>query len=87
MLLIFFPACLDLNTTQPKDNPLPHDVPGRLWENVGAYSFSLNNKHCLCNLDYRTKHLVIKQMEGFIAHNLIKYVYELLHEIGILSFF
>ena len=32
----------------------------------------LNNKHYLCIVEYHNKHLVVKQLEGFIADNLIK---------------
>ena len=44
------------------------------WEMMGIYwSWPLlNNKHYLCIVDYHINVPIMKQVEGFIADNLIK---------------
>ena len=63
---------LDFQTTQPMDKGMSHEIPGRLWESVGAYIFTTNNKHYLCILNYHSQFPVIKQVERFSSYNLIK---------------
>ena len=43
-------------------------IPGRLWESVGAYIFTINKTA----LSLYCKFPVVKQVEGFNADNLIK---------------
>ena len=49
-----------------------HEIPGGLWEAVGTDIFTIDNKHYLCTVDYHGKFPVIRQVEGFMADNLIK---------------
>ena len=41
------------------------------WDVIGADVFHLNNKNYLCIVDYHSKFLVIKRMEGLSAESLI----------------
>ena len=63
---------LDFQETQLKDKTLSHEIPGRLWEFVGADIFSINNKNCICIGDYHSKCPVIKQLECLSTNNLMK---------------
>ena len=63
---------LEFQATQLKDNPIPHDIPGKMWETVGADIFMLNNKTYLCIVDYHSKFLVWKLMNGSHADSLRK---------------
>ena len=65
---------LYFQVTQPKDKVMSHEIPGRLWKSIETGMFSFNNKHYLCVVDYHSKFLVIKQVEGFNTDNLIKHV-------------
>ena len=65
-------TCLDFHATRPKNKTVSHEIPRRLWESVRAGSFSINNKEYLCTVDYHSKFLVIKQLQGFSADNLTK---------------
>ena len=66
------PTWLDFQATWPKNETMPHEMLGELWESVGAHIFTSNNKHYLCFVDYHSKFPVIKQVEGFSADNIIK---------------
>ena len=46
------PTCPDHLATEPKDKVMSHEIPGRLWECVGADIFTINNDHYLCFVDY-----------------------------------
>ena len=59
-----FPICLDFQVTQPKDNAISHEIPGRLWKPVRADIFSIISKHYLCIVDYHSKLPVIMQVKG-----------------------
>ena len=48
------------------------EIPGRVWESVGADIFTINNNHYLCIVDYHHKFWVMEQVGGFSADNLIK---------------
>ena len=56
---------------QPKEKIIHHDIPLRPWEVLGVDILQLNNKKYLCIVDYHSKFLVIKRMEGLSADNLI----------------
>ena len=62
-----YPTCLAFKATQPKDKT----IPGRPWESMGVDIFTINNKHYLYIVDRHSELLVIIQVDGFIADNLI----------------
>ena len=51
---------------------MSHEIPGRLWESVGADIFTIDNKCYLHIVDYHSKFPIIEQVEGFGTENLIK---------------
>ena len=57
--------------TQPKDKNIHHDSPVRQWNIIGADMFTLNNKHYLCIVDYKSKFPIIKKTEDLSADSLI----------------
>ena len=69
----------------PKEKIIHHDIPLRPWEVLGAHIFQINNKNYLCIVDYHSKFLVIKRMEGLSAENLITTVKIIFAEYGILQ--
>ena len=69
--------------TQPKEKTIHHDIPLRPWEVLGVDVFQLNNKNYLCVVDYHSKVLVIKKMEGLSAESLIATVKLIFAEYGI----
>ena len=69
--------------TQPKEKIKQHDILLRLWEVLDADIFQFNNRNYLCVVDYHTKFLVIKRMEGLSAENLIPTVKIISAEYGI----
>ena len=73
-VLLKFPLSLEFQPTQPKNKTLSPEIPGRLMDSVGADIFSINIKHYLGIVYYHGTFLVIKQIEDFIADNLIKHV-------------
>ena len=75
--------CLEFQQTQPKEKTINHNIPLRPWEVIGADVFQLNSKNYLCNIDYRSKFLVIKRMEGLSAESLIAAVKIIFAEYGI----
>ena len=56
---------------QPKEKIIHYNIPLRPWEVFGADIFQLNNKKYLCIIDYHSKFLIIKRLEGLSAENLI----------------
>ena len=68
---------------QPKEKIIHHDIPLRPWEVLGVDIFQLNNKNYLCIVDYHSKFLVIKKMEGLSAENLTAAVKIIFAEYGI----
>ena len=69
----WYPICLDHQTTWPKDKVMSHKIPERLWECVRADIWTINNKHCLCAVNYHSKFPVVNQVERFSAEYLIKH--------------
>ena len=59
-------------STWPKDETVSHEIPGRLWESVGADIFTIDNKCYLHIVDYHSKFPIIEEVEGFGAENRIK---------------
>ena len=57
-------TCLKFQQMQPKEKITHHDIPLRPREVVGADVFHFKNKHCLCIVDYNSKFLVVKRLEG-----------------------
>ena len=51
---------------------LSHKIPGRPWESVGTDIFTIDNRHFLCIVDYKSKIPSHKADQGFSAENLIK---------------
>ena len=68
---------------QPKEKIIHNDIPLRPWKVLGVDIFQLNNKNYLCIVDYHSKFLVIKRMEGLLAENLIATVKIIFAEYGI----
>ena len=64
--------CLEFQTTQPKDKPIPHDIPYKPLETVGADIFMLSNKGYSSIVDYQCEFPAVKQMDGLSANSLIK---------------
>ena len=56
---------------QPKEKIIHHDILLRTWEVLGVDIFQPSNRNYLCFVDYHSKFLVIKRMEGLSAENLI----------------
>ena len=56
---------------QPKEKTINHDIPIRPWDVIGADVFQLNNKNYTCIIDYHSKSLGVKRMDGLSAENLI----------------
>ena len=75
--------CLEFQQMQPKEKIIHHDILLRPWEVLGLDIFHLNNKNYLCIVDYHSKFLVIKSMEGLSAENLIATVKLIFAEYGI----
>ena len=45
------PTCLDFQATQPKDETVSHEIPGKPWVSVGADIFMINKKHYFHTVD------------------------------------
>ena len=57
--------------TQPKEKIIHHDIPLHPWEVIGTDIFHFNNKNYLCIIDYNSKFLVVKELEGLSVESLI----------------
>ena len=55
---------------------------GRPSKSVGADIFTITKNHYLCIIDYHSKFLVVKYVEGFSADNLIKTCRLYFHNMG-----
>ena len=75
-------TCLRFQQTQPKEKTIHHDILLRPWEVLGADVFQLNNKNYLCVVDYHSKFLVIKRIEGLSEKSLIAAVKIIFAEYG-----
>ena len=53
---------------------IPHELPSKLWELVGADKFSINNITILSNKDYYRKFFVMKKSDARSLYNLIRAV-------------
>ena len=63
-------TCLDFQQTQPKENFMHHDIPGKLWKVLGADMFTLNKKLPLyCRLSQQISNC--KEAEYLSKDNLI----------------
>ena len=60
---------LEFPQVQPKEKTIHHDIPLRPWDVIGADVFQLNSKKYLCIVDYHSKLLVIKRMEGLLEES------------------
>ena len=49
---------------QRKEKTIHQDIPMRPWDVIGAYMFQLNNKNCLCIVDYHSRFPVKKEWKG-----------------------
>ena len=76
--------CLEFQQIQPKEKTIHHDIPLRPWDVLGVDIFQLNNKNYLCIVDYHSKFLVIKRMEGLSAGSLTATVQIIFAESSIL---
>ena len=74
--------CLEFQQAQPKEKIIHHDIPLRPWEVIGADVFHFNIKNYLCIVDYNSKFLVIKRLEGLSAESLIRTVKIIFAEYG-----
>ena len=59
-------------TTQLNDKIISHKIPVRPWESVRADFLINNSKHYLCPVDYHSKFLMIKWVEGINTDNPIQ---------------
>ena len=75
--------CLEFQQSQPKKKTIHHDILLRPWEVLEADVFQLNNQNYLCVVDYHSKFLVIKRMEGLLAESLIATVKIIFVQYGI----
>ena len=64
-------TCLDFQQIQPKENFIHHDIPGKPLEEIGADKFTLNNKNCLCIVDYHSEFLIVQKAEDLSTDSLI----------------
>ena len=64
------PTWFHFQAKWPRDKTMSHKLLQRPWESVGTDIFIINNKHYLCGLDYQSKFLVVKQVEGLSIDNL-----------------
>ena len=76
-------TCLEFQQTLPKEKMIHHDIPLRLWEVLGADVFQFNNKNYLCIVDYHSKFLMVKRLEGLSAESLIATIKIIFAEYGI----
>ena len=60
-----------LRQTQPRETIINHNIPGKLWEVIGADMFTLNNNNYLCIVDYCSKFPIVKRAEDMSAESLI----------------
>ena len=67
----------------PRRRPYTMTLPLRPWDVIGVDMFQLSNKNYLCIVDYHSKFLVIKKMEGLSAESLITAVKIIFVEYGI----
>ena len=51
---------------------MPHKIPGKTWETIGATVFTFNNNHFLCVVHYHSKFPKVKQVEELSAEHLIR---------------
>ena len=51
---------LEFQQTQPKEQLLPHKVPGKLWQVIGADIFHTEDKNFLCIIDSFSKYPMIR---------------------------
>ena len=65
-----FATCLDYQHTQPQEKTIPHNLPGKLWEIVGADIFSIDNETLFCIVDYYSKFPVMKRTDVLSADDL-----------------
>ena len=63
---------------------MQHDIPGMLWETVGADIFMLKNKAYFCIADHQSKFLGAKIMDILSADSLIKTCIIILPEYALL---
>ena len=56
---------------QPKEKIIHHDIPVRPWDVISANMFYLDNKHCLCIVDFHSKFPIIKKTTDLSADSLI----------------
>ena len=72
---------------QPKEKIIHHVIPLKPWEVLGVDIFDLNNKNCLCIIDYHSKFPVRKRMQGLSPESLITKIkvifakYDILHRL------
>ena len=68
---------------ESKEKIIHHDISLRPWEVLGVDIFHLNNKYYLCIIDYHSKFLVIRRMEGLSTESLITAIKVIFAEYGI----
>ena len=64
-------TCLEFQQIQPNKKTIHHDIPIRPWDVVGVDKLQIIAKNYLCIVDYHSKFLVVKKMEGLSADSLI----------------
>ena len=69
----------------PGTSVMSPKISGKTRESVGADIFTINNKHYHSTVDYHRKFLIMNQLEGFSADNLIKTCKIIFSEYGLAS--
>lgn len=57
------PVCQEHQPAQQRETLLPHDIPNRPWETVGADFFQLNGKDYLIVADYFSKYFLVRKFD------------------------
>ena len=64
-------SCLYFQQTQPREKIIHLDIPGKLWEGIGADIFTLNSKHYLCIVGHHSKFPIVKGARDMSTESLI----------------
>ena len=56
------PACTEHQSSNPKEQMIAHELPERLWQNVAADLFMLENEQYLIVVDYYSRYFELERM-------------------------
>jgi hypothetical protein len=77
------PICISHRNMQPREPLLPHPVPDRPWQKLGADIFSLFGKDYLLVVDYYSKFPEVCQLSGKTADSVITHLKSIFSRHGI----